>query len=340
MKVEPLVSIIIPFYNEEKHLLRAVSSVLNQTYQHVEIILVDDGSFDNSNKIALNICQKNSQCKLIRIQNSGPGNARNNGLQKIKGKYVVFLDADDEYHIDAIQKMYENLVLTDSDLSICMYTMLDSKKRELKTTIWNYSKNLNSDEAIFLLADEKLIPTVWGKLFKSVLTKKCVFPKKMWKEDDVFMLQYLSMSKKVSIINESLININCRSNSLTRQTISIKMIQDISSSYNEQLLLIYKYQNKKLERAVVISQINTFLNLFLIIKIDWNKIKDVQSVLNLFFEEIRLLKAKSSEYRIGLKKRIVLIFLISQKIIGYKTSFFILSLVKGEKEKQLKEVKL
>jgi len=337
---KPLVSVIIPFYNEELYLERAVNSVLKQTYEAIEIILVNDGSTDNSQAIAENICSKNKLTKLITIKNKGPGNARNIGIQNTSSDFICFLDADDELKSMAIQKMYVNLITTNSDLVFCMHTMLDKNKKELKNSTWTGLFVMNSYKVISLLINGKLIPTVWGKLFKSAIAKQCTFPNKSWKEDDVFMLQYLNLSNNISIINESLILINCRKNSLTRQTISKKMMEDISFSYKEQYKLIRKYNNKELNTNLLKNQISTFLDLFLIIQIDWNKIKNRDSFLNLFNHESKKLKITSKKHPIGFKKVILLTFIRLPKVIGWKFSFFVIKLFKKNKLKQLKRIKI
>lgn len=333
---QPLISIIIPFYNEEKYLFRAINSVLNQTYENIELILVDDGSIDSSNDIARKICEETPRCRLIETQNLGPGMARNEGLKNSKGDLVAFLDADDEYEKDAIQKMNSNLTSLNTDLSICMYTLYNSKQDVLKNSKWTSSKILSKNHAIELLIKEKLIPTVWGKLFKKVLIDGCVFPDFFWKEDDVFMLQYLKKCNTVSILDEHLIRINSRNSSLTRQIVSKKMIQDISYSFEQQYLLI---ENQNLESVLLKNQIATFLNLLLIIKIDWEKIQDKENVLNLFNSKIDLLEKKSKKNQIGFKKWAALMFLKYSKTIGWKTTLLVVGILKGEKLKELKEVK-
>lgn len=103
------VSVIIPIYNNEKYIKQCVESVLEQTLKDLEVICIDDGSMDDSAKIVKNIMSMEERIVLLQQANQGPGIARNLGIKKAKGKYVVFLDADDYYlDKDALEKMYNS----------------------------------------------------------------------------------------------------------------------------------------------------------------------------------------------------------------------------------------
>ena len=93
--MNPKVSIIVPIYNSEKYMNKCIESILNQTLTEIEIILVNDGSTDNSGKIIDNYAKKDNRIKVIHQQNSGPSVARNKGISTAKGKYIGFVDSDD-----------------------------------------------------------------------------------------------------------------------------------------------------------------------------------------------------------------------------------------------------
>lgn len=101
------VSIIIPAYNVEKYILKCINSLLEQTEKEIEIIVVDDGSTDTTNLIVKNIIEQHNNIVLIKQENKGVSVARNIGLQKAKGKYIMLIDADDWLEKDAIKKLYE-----------------------------------------------------------------------------------------------------------------------------------------------------------------------------------------------------------------------------------------
>ncbi len=115
--MEPLVSCIIPTYNRSELVCRAIKSVLNQTYKNIEVIVVDDGSEDNTKKVVLSI--KDSRIKYIRLhRNFGPAFARNIGIVNAEGEFIAFLDSDDYFLPEKIQKQVE-LMMSDSSIGVC-----------------------------------------------------------------------------------------------------------------------------------------------------------------------------------------------------------------------------
>lgn len=111
-----LISVIIPCYNSEKHLRETIESVCKQTYPQVEIIIVDDGSNDQSLQI---IAEHGSHITLIKQQNQGPYPARNNALKQSRGQFIAFLDADDLWDPSCLAKLHSALVTQDADLAYC-----------------------------------------------------------------------------------------------------------------------------------------------------------------------------------------------------------------------------
>lgn len=336
---QPIVSVIIPFYNEEKHLKRAIESVVNQTYSSIEIILVDDGSTDKSTLYAKEFSESHPNFKLIITPNSGPGNARNIGIENVTGDYIAFLDADDYYHNNTIEIFYNNIIDNNTDLSIGQYIMLDKNEKILKESNWNSNSIFDNKTAISFVASEKLIPTSWGKLFKTKIAKKCSFPNISWKEDDVFFLTYLLNSKTVSVINKPLLTINCRPDSLTRQIISEKMINAIGKSYNKQIEILKPLKDTFVDQSLIESEINTNLNLLILLKIDWKNIENQKRVWSFYCDNILTLTKKAKKYKLNLKKRILLHFLNSSTTLGWRYSFCVISIFKRHQVNHLEKVK-
>lgn len=333
------ISLIIAFYNEELYLDRCLQSVANQTYKNIEVILINDGSTDNSLQIAEKYLNTFENVKLISIENSGPGIARNKGLEIASGNYLAFLDADDALDNNALRKMLETLVKTKSDMVMSLFKMFDKNNNVIKESVWNFEEILDSKKVISLVVSEKFIPTVWGKLFKTSIAQKSRFLETYWKEDDVFILNYLIHSKKITILKEYLISINCRNNSLTRQVLSQKMIEDISISYGKQFQILSTQDSKDILKNLIENQINTFLNLFLILQIDFNQIENKSIVLNTYYNKIYKINQKSKNYPISLKKKMVLFFLVNSKKIGLKNSFFWIKILKYKTSNSLKKIK-
>ena len=119
--MNPLISVIVPVYNVEKYLNRCIDSILNQTFKQIEIILVDDGSTDNSPIICDEYSNKYENIKVIHKKNNRVAAARNDGIKIATGKYIAFVDGDDWIDLDCLEKMYEVAEKNQTDIVICSY---------------------------------------------------------------------------------------------------------------------------------------------------------------------------------------------------------------------------
>jgi glycosyltransferase involved in cell wall biosynthesis len=126
---EPLISLIIPFFNTEKYFQECLVSVIRQTYRNLEIILVDDGSTDNSLRIAEGFVKNDSRIKIVKQGNKGQAIARRNAFNKSSGEYVCFVDSDDFVSPEYVDKLYEALLKEKTDISVCCITMFDDKRK-------------------------------------------------------------------------------------------------------------------------------------------------------------------------------------------------------------------
>lgn len=162
------VSIIVPVYNVEKYIEKCLKSLTSQSYKNIEIILIDDGSKDNSGKICDTYKRKDSRIKVIHKENAGVSEARNSGIQKATGKYLCFVDADDFVMNDYVNYMYQLIVKNSSDIAVC--TKMFS----------NFNEEQSSDEMIEILDGENAIIRilnyrmpigVYSRIFKKDLIK-------------------------------------------------------------------------------------------------------------------------------------------------------------------------
>ena len=123
---QPLISVIVPVYKVEQYLDRCVKSIVNQTYKNLEIILIDDGSPDNSPAICDEWAKKDDRIKVIHKENGGVSRARNLGMELAKGEYISFIDSDDWVHPDFIKILYNAIQDTDSQIAACDMRFLDN----------------------------------------------------------------------------------------------------------------------------------------------------------------------------------------------------------------------
>lgn len=122
------ISVIVPVYNVEKYLDKCVQSILNQTYENIELVLIDDGSTDGSSKICDKYGKIDSRVKVIHKENGGLSSARNRGIDEAVGKFITFIDSDDYIHHQMLEILYEGIIKNKSDISICEYRRFDENE--------------------------------------------------------------------------------------------------------------------------------------------------------------------------------------------------------------------
>ena len=178
MNNNPLVSVIIPTYNRSKYLPRAINSVLNQTYKNLEIIIVDDGSSDNTKEI-LKPYIKDEGIEYFYIENSGVSNARNFGIQKANGEYISLLDSDDEYLSTRIEIQLSEMKKQEAIISLSnRITSIGGKYKKINPV--NNSRNLSKEEIILV----KVPPAASLIMFKKEVFKKVKFDKNLPASND------------------------------------------------------------------------------------------------------------------------------------------------------------
>ena len=171
---EPKISIIVPVYNVEQYLPQCIESIINQTYQNLQIILVDDGSPDNSGRICDEYAEKDLRIKVIHKENGGVGSARNEGINYALGEYIYFVDADDYLESELIDICMNTIIKQYPDMLIFGFNKVDKNGLNKKPVIPPaYSINDLSTEKD-ALADIFCSGTglaVWDKLIKTKLIK-------------------------------------------------------------------------------------------------------------------------------------------------------------------------
>ncbi len=176
----PLISVIIPCYNAEKTLARCLSSVLQQSYDRLEIIIIDDGSTDNSSAIYQDFQRRNHRIRYIIQENSGVSSARNKGVKIAKGDYICFVDSDDWVEPNYCEALYQILIREQADISIVEASYEDEDGNVV------FNKNI-SEEAVYdgkralqiLLEDDIIQSHPWGKLYKSSFFNDVHFPENL-----------------------------------------------------------------------------------------------------------------------------------------------------------------
>lgn len=226
MNERPLISVIIPIYNVEKYLSRCIDSVINQKYTNLEIILVNDGSPDNSLAICQEYKNKDKRIIIVNKPNGGLSSARNEGLKLCTGEYISFLDSDDWLDIEAFAKGMKYVLQHNADIVFWAVTKefqnRSQKIQNIKTDksavlFENESLNNLKRRMVGLIDKELNEPTktdayisAWGKIYRReiILEPKVSFldTKIVGSEDVPFNIEVFGKAKKVVYVNECLIH--------------------------------------------------------------------------------------------------------------------------------------
>lgn len=234
------VSIIVPVYNVEKYIEKCILSLKNQSFRDCEFIIVNDGSTDNSYDIVKKMINDDKRFILINQDNKGLSGARNIGLQYASGKYLMFLDSDDGFRNNIIEKCYNKIIENDSDIVIFSFNKVDENNNIIERN------EVNRNDTISLFEDKKVMTKIenciWDKMYKSYLFDGITFPENLLYEDLGTTYRIIPKAKKITFLNEiGLDYLYKRDGSITK-TFDGK----IYSIFNICDLLICYYKNNNL----------------------------------------------------------------------------------------------
>ena len=220
----PKISVIVPVYNAEKYLSMTLNSILNQTFSDFELICINDGSKDASLNILNEFQLKDKRLFIINQENQGVSAARNNGITKACGEYIVFFDADDLMHKTFLEKMHKAICADGADVAYCDYENVSEDCAQMPKMSCQSFKIKSYDKPLERYIKKQISPRVmiWNKIYKANIVKKIPFEVKLsYSEDILFTYLYLEKSKKISYLNQSLVFYRAAENSLTRRKFKI-----------------------------------------------------------------------------------------------------------------------
>ena len=215
--MKPLVSIIIPVYNVEKYLDKCITSVVNQTYQKLEIILIDDGSPDNCPALCDQWQAKDNRIKVIHQQNGGLSVARNEGLKLATGEFIGFVDSDDWIESEMYETLLTVLLETDADIAVCKFQ--SETERSKVTRIKQSSsvrKQYSSEEALSMLLQGHIASAVWNKIYRRGILSNISFPNSKICEDHLWTPMVIGNARLIVCVNHSFYHYIQRPDSLFR----------------------------------------------------------------------------------------------------------------------------
>ena len=231
-------SVIVPVYNTSKYLPKCLDSIINQSLKDIEIIIVNDGSSDNSVEV-IKKYQNKYKDKIVFIdkENGGQGSARNLGIKKAQGDYIGFVDSDDFIEKTMYEEMYESAIDNNSDIVICNISDYYEKDDSKKDVLLGLSKNPSINESIV-----KSVPSVVNKIYRKELLKDLdiAFDESIWYEDMPYSMQMIVNAKKISFVEKPFYNYFHR-NVSTMHNKNIGKNLDILKAYD----FLIDYLNKE-----------------------------------------------------------------------------------------------
>ncbi|WP_026509835.1 glycosyltransferase family 2 protein [Butyrivibrio sp. LC3010] len=210
---QPLITVAITCYNVEKYMARCIESVMAQTYSNLDILIIDDGSRDNTARICDYYMTQEKRLRVVHQSNQGPGTARNQAIALAKGEYIAFLDGDDYVESYIYEYMMSAILAAECKLAICDYY---EDKEDRAIDIHPLTEDMRAGK-VFLLGLDDMIAScieesdvlpvrsmVWNKLYHRSLLVNKSFPNKLFYEDRRFTLEILGSAKKAVFVDTPL----------------------------------------------------------------------------------------------------------------------------------------
>ncbi len=245
-----LISVIVPVYNVEKYLVRCINTLVKQTYNNLELILVDDGSTDNCAEICDELEKTDCRIKVYHKKNGGLSDARNYGVEKSNGAYITFVDSDDYVSADYIQRLYSLVKEYDAEIAVANFYKTQKNVFEYRKDGLPEIQLLTGIQACHRLFDEKthvMLVTAWAGLIKSEIAKKYPFPAGRIHEDEATTAKYYYEANKVAVTDEVLYAYFQNANSITHTNRTNKNT-DIIWAFNHRSLFFENLGEKELAK--------------------------------------------------------------------------------------------
>lgn len=253
------ISVIVPVYNVENDIENCLDSVLGQDYKNLQIILVDDGSTDNSGKICDKYAKIDERIQVVHKKNGGLADARNVGLEIANGNYIAFLDSDDYIYPTFYKDLYKMVKEHDADIGECEFLRIAIKDKNIVREIIDkaqkkkiFNELISRTEALRLLYGPRLKPyvnkvVVWNKLYKKSILRGITFPVGKLHEDEYTTYKILAKANKIASTNKILHGYMQTPNSIMRQEIKWQRIEDNLDAYMKSSEFFKNNNNKEIE---------------------------------------------------------------------------------------------
>ncbi len=277
--MKDLISVVVPIYNVEEYVSDCIESILKQTYANIEIILVNDGSTDNSGNIADHYQKNDNRIKVIHKINEGLSVARNIGIDVASGKYITFIDSDDWVERDYIKTLYELLIEASADISVCEYEKIyeGEKFTAVASNVENSIYEYKNYEALNLGSVTMIV--AWAKLYKIELFQDIRYPKGMIHEDEFVTYKLIHSANKVVYTSEKLLNYRQRPNSIMAKGFNLKNTLGLIRALKEKIEFLENFRDNNFQEIISITYRRLFARYIDIYKrsyyFEWDKDKEL-----------------------------------------------------------------
>lgn len=218
MKDRPAVSVVVPVYNVEEYLEQCVNSILNQDFGNFELLIIDDGSTDESGNLCEELARRDKRIRCFHKENGGLSDARNFGIDRMRGDLVTFVDSDDWLEPDCLSYLYNAICSTDAEISTCVYLRVsESGSKPWRSLPVGPEVMSGRDALLSLFYDEKINVSAHGKLYKSRLFEDIRYPLGKRYEDVGTTYRLLAKAQRVAVGGLPLYNYRMRPGSITHE---------------------------------------------------------------------------------------------------------------------------
>lgn len=323
----PLISIIMPVYNKAIYLNKSITSLINQTFTELELIIVNDGSTDDSFNICREFAEKDSRIKVINIENLGVSNARNIGLQNATGKYVQFIDSDDYVELDMLCKFNNIIKKYDPDIILCGITKVDKNYNKIKKILPTLQGLKSKSEMLQCFCNEQFTTGLYGCVSNKLIRRSIIKDRSLEFNKDIklaedldFYLTLYNYIESIYFCNESYYyylqnaensstSINFKNDYFTQILINLKAKNMLSKNNSLNI------NNENIINKVITS----FTLCYLYEEFDYSFSKN-KKVINRIYGDQRIVMSLTSDNQ-NLFKRIIIL------LIKSKSSFVLLILL-------------
>ena len=199
------ISVVVPVYNVSKYLPTCLDSIVNQTYEDLDIIVVDDGSTDDCPRICDEYGQRDTRIRVIHKTNGGLSDARNVGIEHAKGQYITFVDSDDVIAPDMVAYLYDLLVKYDADMSSCQMMRIEEKGERIQDAHDVDDQFIQGGTEVCMeafLTNSNFNAVAWSKLYKTSMFRDVKFPKGKWHEDVFTTYRLVAQCQRIILGSE------------------------------------------------------------------------------------------------------------------------------------------